>query len=212
MTNWTGNMDKSQKKRIILIGGSPTTGKTTLARRLSEEFKLPWISTDTIREMMGDTVDRLKYPNLFAVKDYSAKEFLTQFSAKEIVERENKESEDVWLGVKSLIEKDYAWDSFIVEGIAILPHLVARDFKDSEYIRSIFLVDEDESRIRDVIFKRGLWDEPHLYDNDLKEKEIAWVKEYSTWLRLEAQKYGYPCVEVTKQEGDLKIILDQIGI
>ena len=38
--------------KVILIGGAPTVGKSYLGRKLAEELKLPWISTDTIREMM----------------------------------------------------------------------------------------------------------------------------------------------------------------
>lgn len=37
---------------IILIGGAPTTGKTTLAKALSRVLGLPWISTDHIRAWM----------------------------------------------------------------------------------------------------------------------------------------------------------------
>ncbi len=40
------------EKQIIFIGGAPTVGKSYLAKKLAEELKLPWISTDTVREIL----------------------------------------------------------------------------------------------------------------------------------------------------------------
>src|SRR3989344_370096 len=113
--------------KIILIGGSPTAGKSYTARKISDELKLPWISTDTIREQMREIVRKEDYPNLFLHGDDSsdrAVEFLTHNTADQIVEHHNKENEDVWKGVAGLIEGDYVWGSFIIEGVAILPRFV----------------------------------------------------------------------------------------
>jgi predicted kinase len=41
---------------IILIAGMPTTGKTTFAKRLSEELQIPMVSKDEIKEVLFDTV------------------------------------------------------------------------------------------------------------------------------------------------------------
>ena len=51
--------------KIFLIGGSPTAGKSYYTRILAEELKLPWISTDTIREQMREIVNKKDYPNLY---------------------------------------------------------------------------------------------------------------------------------------------------
>lgn len=47
-------------RKVVLIGGAPTVGKSFTARRISEELKMPWISTDTVREMMRKIVDKNK--------------------------------------------------------------------------------------------------------------------------------------------------------
>jgi len=52
-------------QRIILIGGAPTTGKSTIAMRLSEELHLPVISTDQIRTIIQSIADPHIHPNLF---------------------------------------------------------------------------------------------------------------------------------------------------
>ena len=116
-------------EKIILIGGSPTAGKSFTARKIAEELKLPWISTDTVREQMRKIVRREDFPKLFSHSGgppEMAVEYLSKNSAEEIVKNQNYESADVWKGVKALIETDYVWGSFIIEGVAILPHLVEK--------------------------------------------------------------------------------------
>jgi predicted kinase len=45
-----------KKKICILISGIPASGKSTFANRLSEHFKIPMISKDTIKEHLYDVV------------------------------------------------------------------------------------------------------------------------------------------------------------
>lgn len=59
--------------KIILIGGSPTAGKTYAAKKLARTLKLPWISTDTIRSQMRKTDRRSDYPRLFEFADATPK-------------------------------------------------------------------------------------------------------------------------------------------
>ncbi len=44
-----------------MIGGMPTTGKTTLARELSQKLALPWLSTDQTRLIMQGVADPKQY-------------------------------------------------------------------------------------------------------------------------------------------------------
>ncbi|MBI2565204.1 hypothetical protein HYV79_04435 [Candidatus Woesearchaeota archaeon] len=185
--------------RIILIGGSPTAGKSWTARRLAERLRLPWISTDTIREQMRELVRKEDYSALFQhaeAKPEMAVEFLTHNTAEEIVKHQNKESEDVWKGVKALVETDYVWQSFIVEGVAILPKFILSLVKKNKNIKAVFLVDEDITRIRKTIFTRGLWDEPSKYPNKVKEKEVEWVIAFNNYIKREAKKHKLPVVSV----------------
>jgi len=71
--------------KIILIGGSPTAGKSYTARKIAESFKLPWISTDTIRDQMRKIVREKDFPNLFTHSEATpelAVDFLSNKSAK----------------------------------------------------------------------------------------------------------------------------------
>lgn len=200
-------------RTIILMGGAPTTGKSTLAGLLAKHMGLPWISTDQIREIMRLYARREDHPKLFNPEGYDAEKFLTEFSASQIADMEMEQGEAVWPGIKEFIEDDYTWkDGFVMEGVNILPHLIAKDFPNEKHIKPIFLVDEDADRIRSVVFTRGLWGDAHTYSDDLKEKEVEWALLFSHKLKREVEKYGYSCIEVKKQADDLRAVLDVLGI
>jgi 2-phosphoglycerate kinase len=195
------------KQQIILIGGAPTTGKSTIARLLSDRLNIPWISTDAIRTMMQKVCNKNDYPTIFRNENYTAEKFLTEFSTEEIVRRGHEENNAVWEGARALIGDGYPWDSFIIEGIAIEPHLIAKDLSGDSRIKTVFLVDEDEDRIRDVVFNRGLWGSAETYSDEVKGREVDWVKLYSQDLKREAEKYNFSCVEVSKDKDDPEAVI-----
>jgi predicted kinase len=47
---------RSQHPKVVIVTGLPCTGKTTLARRLSADLRLPLISKDSIKETLFDTL------------------------------------------------------------------------------------------------------------------------------------------------------------
>ena len=196
------------ERNIILIGGAPTVGKSTVASELAGHFGIPWISTDQIRTVMRSVVGENDGSALFPPKGYSAERFLTEFSAEEIVDMEIAQGEVVWPSVKHFIDHDYTWtDGFVIEGVNILPRLVTRDYGEQKNIRSVFLVDEDADRIRHVVRTRGLFANADEYSDDVKEKEVEWVTLFSRRLQLESQECGFPTIEVTKSDTDLKNVL-----
>ena len=195
--------------KIILIGGSPTAGKSYTARKIAESLKLPWISTDTIREQMRKIVREKDFPNLFIHSEATpdmAVDFLSKKSAKEIVKHQNDESLDVWKGVSALIKTDYVWGNFIIEGVAVLPNLVKKLSVKNKKIIVVFLVDDNIERVRKTIFTRGLWDDADKYPDDVKEKEVEWVIEFNNYIIKESKKYGFPVVKI----GDRKNYIDKI--
>ncbi len=188
-----------EDEMIILIGGAPTAGKSYVARKIAEELKLPWISTDTIREQMREIVSKKDYPRLFfhsGADSKMAEIYLSKHTPKQIVKNQNEESKDVWKGVKAIIDTDYVWGSFIIEGVAILPSLISKAVKNNQEIKAFFIVDDDVDRIRRTIFTRGLWDSADKYPDKVKEKEVKWVIEFNKFITDEAKKYGFPVISV----------------
>jgi 2-phosphoglycerate kinase len=201
-------------KQIILVGGMPTAGKSTVAESLSKHLNLPWISTDQIGMIMRAVASREKHPGLFTWEDYGGFGYLNQFTADEIVDNEFAKSEAVWLGVRKLINQDYAWNNgFIIEGDDILPHLVAQDFSDSSNIKTVFIGDLDIDRVRNVVFARNFaGKDASAYPDDFKEKEVEWILNFRKKLKSQVLKYKMPWVEVEKNEHDLTKVLTALGL
>ncbi len=199
--------------KVILIGGAPTTGKSTIAPLVAKHFGLPWISTDQFRQVAFAYAKKADYPELYNSDGFTAEEFLTKFTPEEIIEREMKQGEAVWHGIDHLIKHDYNWKTgFVIEGVAILPHLVAASFKNDTFLQAVFVTDTNRDMIRNVVYNRGLWDEAHKYPDTVKEKEVEWVLLFNQKIKEDAIKYGFPVVEVQKNENDLGNVLASLII
>ena len=196
-------------RMIILIGGMPTTGKTTLARELSRRLALPWLSTDQTRLVMQGVADPKQYPQLLPAHGLSAAEFFQRFSPEEIAEREYMHGIETWPGNKKLIEDDFTWrEGFILEGVNILPSLLP-SLQTSSDVRPLFLTDEGDDALRKAIFSRGLYADA----DTLKECEIIWARLFDQRIQAEAQQYGYPVVRVQKDsEIDMPNVLLSLGL
>lgn len=198
--------------KIILIGGAPTTGKTYLARFLSEKYKLPWISTDTIRGQMKKVVNKKDYKYLFDLDEstITAESYLNSRTAQEIVDEQNLEGVDVWQGVKALLDTDYSWKSYIIEGVAIIPKLVS-EYKNKKLdIKPIFIVDNNTKWTKNVVYKRGLWDDAKTYSDEVKPKEIEWVLLYNKYIISECKKYGFSTHEILDRNHFLEVLSQEI--
>jgi predicted kinase len=54
----TAGHESMNQPQVVLVGGQPASGKTTLARSLAGSLGLPLISRDTITEALADTLGR----------------------------------------------------------------------------------------------------------------------------------------------------------
>lgn len=201
-------------KQIILVGGMPTAGKSTIAENLSRHLNLPWISTDQIGMIMRAVASKKQYPTLFTWEDYDGVQFLNEFTSDEIADREFAKSEAVWLGVRKLVKEGDSWSNgFIIEGADVLPHLVAKDFPDSSIVKPVFIGDNDIDRIRNVVFTRNtLWFDTPDYTDSLKEKDVEWVLNFSEKLKSQVLKHKMPWVEVEKSEYDFAKVLTALNL
>lgn len=166
-------------RNIILIGGAPATGKTTLAKFFSKKLNVPWISTDLIRSWMKSIVSKDDFPDLFNFVNITAEEHYTKFDVLETINYEVARDKEVFKGVKSFIDSNDEWVSFIIEGISIHPDFVSQ-LSDDFNIIPVFLIDENSARIKDIIYSRGLWDKAGAYSDWVKEIEIDYLIQTNT--------------------------------
>ncbi len=198
---------------FILIGGAPTTGKSTLARRLARQLSLPYISTDQLREIVKPYGHKEQFPYLYDTAGLSAEAFLAQYTAQEIADMEFAQGQDVWPAIKGLMSCSSNWkDGGIIEGVNILPHLVAEQgYENKDKVKAIFVVDPDEERTRHVVYTRGLYAAAHTYSDTVKEKEVEWAMAFSKQIKHEAEKYNFPCISIGKKDQDLDAVMFALG-
>lgn len=177
----------STTPKIILIGGPQATGKTTLAKKLSSRLDIPWISTDQIR-------------TICAIKSSSDKKG---------VSAEIENNEEIWKGVERFIRSPFPWENIIIEGVAILPHLVASlDIK----VNPVFIIDSDKTRIADVIYQRSLLPWIKTKSNEQQEAKVAYIQEFNDFIKQEAEKYKFPIVEISKTDEDVGKVLQALAL
>jgi 2-phosphoglycerate kinase len=202
-------------KNILLIGGAPLTGKTTLARKLAIEQNAAILSGDSVRSEMKKHVNETEYPSLFKTGDggpESAENILKKWTPEAIVALEIEQAHDIWVAIKGHLEGDIRWSwvadllenaenpaDIIVEGVVVIPEIV-NSFQSTAILQSILLVDKNEGRIKERIYSRGLWDDADKYPDELKEYELPWVLLYSHYIESEAAKYNLKTLEVGSKE------------
>jgi 2-phosphoglycerate kinase len=199
-------------RRIILIGGMPTVGKSTIANKLSEHFGLPWISSDQIREIMKSAIGPVVDSPLNGSVDMSAEDYFEKYTPQQIAQMEYEQSVATWPGIRFMINNDWTWrDGLILEGVNVLPKFVAEEQSRHSNIQAIFLTDNNIDRTKDVIFTRGLFDKADSYPDAAKEQELEWVKLFDEMIKREANEYHQPILEIEKSEEDLSKILNHLG-
>jgi len=198
-------------ERLILIGGAPLVGKSTLAARLARHFSVPWVSSDDIRKWMQQLVRTEDFPFLFDSVDISAEAFYKRYdTVQKVIVRQRLEHGNVQSGISAMIRSFWWWDDYIIEGIAVTPAFV--NHLQTSYldirIESLFLVDHQEDSISRRLRTRGLWDEAGAYSPAVRPHEQAYVTAANREYEREAKKFGYPLYDVAMPDMFQRIMSD----
>ncbi|TXG76225.1 hypothetical protein E6P97_03865 [Patescibacteria group bacterium] len=175
--------------KVILIGGAPGAGKSTLAKEIALARGVNWISTDQIRTIMQKAANKELNPDLFIDAN-------TGKSAKESTELELKKAKAVWKGVAEFIEHNNPWEGCVIEGTAILPHLVARDLNDRPDVLSVFVV-QSEKTIKQVIAERSKNPWINTKTLEQQEKKVEQTVLFGSFIKQEANRHGFMLYELS---------------
>lgn len=187
---------------IYLIGGTPRSGKTTLATMLSKKLRISWIPTDTIELMVQSYTPKEEFPKRFPKSiirqktNYSNDTMYRRFTAKQIANAYIRQSRAVWKAIEKLIEAELKEDrSYIVEGYHIHPKSVAQLSRKfgSRNIKSVFLAKFD---VEDIVkTSRQFTSRTDWFVNKTKNvntypKVAAMIRELGNYFKKEAKKYN----------------------
>lgn len=125
---------------IYLIGGAPRLGKSVLARRLSKETGIPWLSTDVLRQVVAAYTPKKERNRKWLIGNETWRAQLSSGQRKRIQLLEARALEPAV--VAFVKEHFYTRDDIILEGVHLLP----------KTIRKLMSLKIAKRRIRAVVF------------------------------------------------------------
>ena len=123
--------------KVILIGGSPMSGKSTLASRLSALYGYSHISTDDIGEILQTALD------INPMKGFDYREYYIQKSFEELVNEAYEYHKKIFPAIERFISIHSSWGSpIIIEGWALYPDMLKNIA--NENMKKIWLICEEK--------------------------------------------------------------------
>lgn len=152
-----------QNVMIYLIGGPPKCGKTTLSKKISKEYGIPWISSDSLQVVTREYVRKYSSPDEIeklyphsVSRGKSNDENFSRNTPRQIAKKYLKQAKTSHLAIDMFILAElYDGNDFVIEGYHITPQLVSKLIKKhgKKHIKCIFLVKKDEKAFVESIHK-----------------------------------------------------------
>jgi len=190
---------------IYFIGGPPKCGKTALAKKLSKQLSVPWMSADTLQNIVRAYIPEEKHAALFphsALRGTSNDDYYNAHATEDIVSRYMKQAEATHDALR-MIAATYITDEddFIVEGYQVHPKIVADILSEygTEHIRSVFLIRTDvEKYVADIpkTTTPNDWIVRKTKNLETYEKIAKMVALYSQKIEEEAKNVELPVIEM----------------
>jgi 2-phosphoglycerate kinase len=191
--------------KVLLLGGSSGTGKSTVAPRIGRRLGVSWVQVDDIR--LG--IQRITSPDEQPALRY----FL---SGPSVWNQSPEILRDRLIAVGRIVSRSLedvvahhvvAADPIILEGDGILPETATEFARQhpSGLVRAAFLCEDDEEHLRASILGRGRGagqlDEPA----SRTVVRMSWL--YGQWLQREAERLRLPVVSARPRRTAVQRVL-----
>jgi len=194
--------------KIILIGGTPRAGKTTLAQKISKELSIPWISADVLGAVARTYVSEDKIDSLFPVNKIRKEtgggndDLYNTYSGEEIASFYLKQGETVEKAISVFVE--YAihegWD-YIIEGHQVAPKVISELAKEYPEVESVILVNTDSNEMlarSKTSNVKSDWLRDKTNSEETFEKIGQMINHYSLQLLEQCAAYNVKTVDMTE--------------
>ncbi|MCH7730843.1 AAA family ATPase [Patescibacteria group bacterium] len=197
--------------KIILIGGPPRCGKTTLAQKISKEIGIMWVSTDALDDIAQEYVSGDKKDSLFPKTALRIKsgggndEMYEAFSVESIVSAYRKQAETVHKAVESFVAcaNKEGWD-YVIEGYHVTPKLISKLRAKSSVILISTKAEEVVKRSIESNVKND-WLRDKTKKQETFSKIATMIELYSTKLKQEAEEFNTNVIDIAGDfQGKLK--------
>ncbi len=193
---------------VLLIGGHSASGKTVVAERIGLSLGIPWIMADDLR--LAFQRSRARLPGDADTLYFDKEPGYWKRPAEEQCDMLVAVGEAMTPALEVVVENHVDQSApCVIEGADLLPSLLSRAplQERREAVRSVFLVEPDESAILDAVVERGR-DFAGRAEADIAEAVRArWL--FGHWLAAEAARHGLPVVEPRPWDTLAKRILEQ---
>lgn len=182
--------------RIILVGGAPLSGKTSLARAVARRLDVAHVSTDDLSVAIRAVTTTETHPALHDLGvDGPFRDYYPSHAPERLLEDAMAFHRAAWPAIEAVVRAYANWDQpALIEGWSILPELAAD--LGLEDVGAVFLVPEEEVfelRCRaDPGFHEGAEDEDGLIGSFSRRSILI-----SRMLEASAQDHGLPIVRPT---------------
>ena len=167
---------------IYLISGTSRSGKTLVAKKIMQQYQIPYLSLDWL--VMGFTK---------GIPEYGIHDKLWP----------NEIAEKFWDFLKAMLE-NMIWSEtdYIIEGEAILPELISellKKHRDSIKVCFVGYSNMDvKEKVKDVYSYSYGNDWLTKESNDYVESHISNMIEYSKTIKKSCEKYGIKYFDTSK--------------
>jgi len=185
---------------IYLIGGPPKCGKTTLAKKLSKELGVSWISSDTLQSVAQAYIEKKDYSERFpwsAIRKETGRSndaAYEKYSAEEIVGFYRKQAKATYPAIEMVVVSELNdGNDYIIEGYQIEPEFAAFLVGKYKNVKAVFLIKSDKEKFVQDIKKTTTpndWIIARTEDKKIYEKIAEMIMEYGKVIASEAQKHN----------------------
>lgn len=169
--------------KVILIGGSSHSGKTTLAQILSKQLNAQLISTDQLAKHPGRP-----WKENPALIPTTVRNHYSSLSKEELLEDVLQHYIKVWKSIQLIIDKHWREGTttpLVLEGSAILPDLV-HHYSSTEI--TAFWLSISQEAYQERIFQNSNFESAALPEQQLILKFLARTLLFDKWINKEVKR------------------------
>ncbi|HEY3375977.1 MAG TPA: AAA family ATPase [Armatimonadota bacterium] len=197
-------MHQKIRPKVILIGGAPMVGKSTVARKLAARLEYACLSTDDIGQAIGAVTTAQSHPAFHEMDGLDYREYYATRSVDDLIADAERRHAALWPAIAQMIIAHATWgDPMVLEGWALCPTRVAQ--LGLSNVASLWLVADDDvlaARVRAAVdFYTGAADEEAMIRHFVTRSR--W---YNRLVCQQAGDLGFPIIPVVLSDDSERMV------